>query len=92
MVWSSNESRHRERNTVSPADFQDWRAENDVFERMAGLYDTRMNLAGDGEPVEVPVEYATADLFPLLGLTPLVGRDLYRRRRRCRAARRSRSW
>jgi putative ABC transport system permease protein len=74
MVWSSSESRHRERNTVSPADFQDWRAQNDVFERMAGLYDTRMNLAGGGEPVEVPVEYATADLFPLLGLTPSLGR------------------
>jgi hypothetical protein len=53
MVWSSSESRHRERNTVSPADFQDWRAQSDVFERMAGLYDTRMNLAGGGEPVEV---------------------------------------
>ncbi len=74
MVWSSSESRHRERNTVSPGDFQDWRAENQVFERMAGLYDTRMNLSGDAEPVEVPVEYATAELFPLLGLTPVVGR------------------
>ena len=38
-----------------------------MFERMAGLYDTRMNLTGDGEPVEVPVEYATADLFPAAG-------------------------
>ena len=74
MVWSSSEARHRERNTVSPGDFQDWRAQSDAFERMAGLYDTRMNLAGQGEPVEVPVEYATADLFPLLGLTPVLGR------------------
>ena len=74
MVWSSNEGRRRERNTVSPADFQDWRAQSDAFERMAALYDTRMNLAGQGEPLEVPVEYATADLFPLLGLTPALGR------------------
>jgi predicted permease len=74
MVWSSNEARHRERNTVSPADFQDWRSQSDAFERLAGLYETRMNLAGRGEPLEVPVNYATADLFPLLGLTPALGR------------------
>ena len=74
MIWSSSESRHRERNTVSPADFQDWRAQSDAFERVAAIYDTRMNLAGQGEPLEVPVQYATADLFPLLGLTPLMGR------------------
>ena len=34
MVWSSSASRHRERNSVSPADFQDWRSQSGVFERM----------------------------------------------------------
>jgi putative ABC transport system permease protein len=74
MVWESNAGRKSERNTVAPADYLDWKAENEVFERMAGVYDTRMNLTGAGEPVEVPAESATADLFPLLGLRPILGR------------------
>jgi putative ABC transport system permease protein len=73
-VFGSNESRHRDRNTVSPGDYLDWKGENRVFERMAGVYDLRMNLTGGGEPIEVPVQLATADLFPLLGLRPILGR------------------
>jgi putative ABC transport system permease protein len=74
MVWESNAGRKRERNTVAPANYLDWKAESDVFERMAGVYDTRMNLTGAGEPVEVPAENATAELFPLLGLRASLGR------------------
>ncbi|HEX3236416.1 MAG TPA: ABC transporter permease [Gemmatimonadales bacterium] len=74
MVFAANESRHRDRNVVSPGDFLDWKAQNQVFERMAGVYEVRMNLTGGGEPIEVPVQLATSDLFPLLGLRPIVGR------------------
>jgi predicted permease len=76
LVWvfAANESRHRDRNTISPADYLDWRAENGVFERMAAFVDTRRNLTGGGEPIEVPVQVATADLFPLLGFEPILGR------------------
>lgn len=73
-VFGANESRHRERNSVSPGDYLDWKDQNQVFERMAGAYDTRMNLTGGGEPIEVPAQLATADLFPLLGLRPILGR------------------
>jgi putative ABC transport system permease protein len=76
LVWvfEANESRHRDRNVVSPGDYLDWKAQNQVFERMAGVYDVRMNLTGGGEPIEVPVQLATADLFPLVGARPLLGR------------------
>ena len=74
MVWESNAGRKRERNVVSPANYLDWKAETQLFERMAAAYDIRMNLTGVGEPVEVPAQLATADLFPLLGLHPLLGR------------------
>src|SRR3954471_21837246 len=43
MVFAANESRHRDRNTMSPGDFLEWKAQNQVFERMAGVYDVRMN-------------------------------------------------
>jgi putative ABC transport system permease protein len=74
MVWESNAGRHRDRNTVAPANYLDWKADNQVFERMVAVYDTRMSLTGVGEPVELPVQLATADLFPLLGLRPILGR------------------
>jgi predicted permease len=73
-VFGANESRHRDRNVVSPGDYLDWKSQNQVFERMAGVYDIRMNLTGGGEPIEVPVQLATADLFPLLGVHPILGR------------------
>jgi putative ABC transport system permease protein len=80
LVWifGANESRHSDRNVVSPGDYLDWKGQNQVFERMAGVYDTRMNLTGGGEPIEVPVQLATADLFPLLGLHSILGRTYTR--------------
>jgi putative ABC transport system permease protein len=74
MVWEANASTQSNHNTVAPADYLDWKAENRVFARMAGVHDRRMNLTGQGQPVDVPVEAATADLFPLLGLEPILGR------------------
>jgi hypothetical protein len=63
-----------DRNTVAPADFLDWRAQSRVFERSAAIYDYGVNLTGHGEPAEVTAELASADLFPLLGLAPTLGR------------------
>jgi putative ABC transport system permease protein len=74
MVWESSAERKRERNSVAPANYLDWKAENDVFERLAGVYAIRVNLTGAGDPVEVPAQSATAELFPLLGLRPILGR------------------
>ncbi|MDQ3137626.1 MAG: ABC transporter permease, partial [Gemmatimonadota bacterium] len=74
MVWEANRDRQGDRNVVSPANYLDWRAQNTVFESTAAVYHTRMNLTGRGEPLEVPVELATAGLFRLLGMRPLLGR------------------
>src|SRR5512132_910340 len=74
MLWESNATYHSERNSVAPGNYLDWRKENRVFERTAALYDLRANLTGHGEPEDVPAELATADLFPLLGIEPVLGR------------------
>lgn len=41
---------------------------------MAALYDTRWNLTGKGDPVQLPAQAVTPNLFPLLGIRALVGR------------------
>jgi putative ABC transport system permease protein len=61
-------------NTPAPANFVDWKKRNHVFEDMAALSGDLMNLTGDGPPEEVEVKAATSNLFPLLGVQPLVGR------------------
>src|SRR5262245_7456996 len=71
IVW---ETIRGELNTVSPANFFDWREQNRVFEGMAAYADTGVNLAGDGEPEEIPAQETTANLFSVLGVNALLGR------------------
>jgi putative ABC transport system permease protein len=74
MLFEARKSNAAGRNVVSPADFLDWRRQGRSFERSAAIYDLGVNLTGHGEPAVVPAELASADLFPLLGLTPVIGR------------------
>src|SRR5215213_7470126 len=46
MVWEANRDRAGDRNVASPGNYLDWKAQNRVFERMAAVYHTRMNLTG----------------------------------------------
>nr|MBA3260024.1 ABC transporter permease [Gemmatimonadales bacterium] len=73
-VWEANPSRNSDRNVVSPANFLDWRAQNTVFEDIAAVYSTTGSITGTGEPEEIAVQAATAGLFPVLGLQPMLGR------------------
>src|SRR6185436_15923324 len=66
---------------TSPADFLDWRAQNHVFERMAAVQagagaGLTTTLTGRGTPEALTVMSVTSDLFPLLGVPPLLGRAL----------------
>jgi putative ABC transport system permease protein len=73
-VWESNAYRGSERNSVSPANYLDWRKENTVFEQLAAVWDYSAGLSGSGEPEEVPVQRVTANFFSALGLGAARGR------------------
>src|SRR5215208_6819609 len=75
MLWEVTPS-GRHMNTTSRANFRQWRAQGSSFESMAAFSDQRMNLTGAGEPEEVAVQFATPDLFKVLGVEPLHGRVL----------------
>src|SRR5437588_12894854 len=70
-VWEMNRPRGLHQNTISPGNLIDWKEQSDVFEDVAGFFDSKTNLTGAGDPVEVPVQYATPNLFPLLGVEPI---------------------
>ena len=78
LIWENNVSQNLDRTLVSPADFLAWQQQSRAVERMAALQDMRINLSGGPnghiDPEEIKCERVTANLFPLLGVEPAVGR------------------
>ncbi len=62
--------------SVAPPNYRDLAAQNTVFERVAALRGRGRdsNLTGAGTPVRLEGEQVTASFFPLLGISPLLGR------------------
>ena len=59
---------------LSAANFLDWQAQSDAFEKMAIYRGGRWTLTGQGEPEAVVVYSGSADLLPILGVQPILGR------------------
>ena len=61
--------------SVSLPDFADWRAQNTSFADMAAFSRTSINLGSNGEPERLIGGRATANLFSVLQLQPILGRS-----------------
>jgi predicted permease len=59
---------------VSPADFLDYRRETSAFEQLAAAQYWSGNLAGRDKPESILGLQVTANLLPMLGVPPLLGR------------------
>ena len=55
-------------------DYLDWRKQNDVFENIAAVQPGRLKLSGIGEPRMLQGAWVSSSYFPLLALTPMLGR------------------
>ncbi|HEU5131011.1 MAG TPA: ABC transporter permease, partial [Pyrinomonadaceae bacterium] len=72
-LWEvTPEGRHQ--NTTSRTNFRAWREQSTSFQQMSAFTDQRVNLTGNGDPEELTVQYATPDIFKILGVDPLLGR------------------
>ena len=74
MVWEAERGNDNDRNVVSPANYLDWKAQNNVFDGMAALTPVRTVLTDQRRAEEFREQSVTADFFPLLGIHPLRGR------------------
>src|SRR5689334_5216056 len=74
VVWEHNLPRNRPRNVISPANFLQWRERSTSFESLAALSQNRVTLTGSGEPQELATLTVTANMFDVLGVSPLIGR------------------
>ena len=59
---------------LSEAEYWDLRERQRSFERVAGFTDASVNLTGSGAPERLRTGYVTADVLPLLGVAPILGR------------------
>src|SRR5215813_13469873 len=59
---------------VSAPEMLDYIAGNETFAEMAGYGIINLNLTGESEPRRIEVARVSPGLFPLLGVTPLLGR------------------
>ena len=80
-LWQSEPQRGYLRGELSPANFRDWRARATSFEAMAVWRNLAFNLSGAGDPERLEGCAVSDALFPILGVPPLLGRTLRRRRR-----------
>src|SRR5262249_51242624 len=60
---------------VSPADFCDWKAQNDVFERIVAISWPSFIVTGGGPPEQIVGNGVSTDYFQMLGMTPVLGSD-----------------
>jgi putative ABC transport system permease protein len=59
----------------APGNFTDMKAQNTVFEDMAAISPRDLSLTSDGEPERLSALRITANLLPLLGVRPALGRE-----------------
>jgi predicted permease len=63
---------------LSYPDYFDWRAQNHSFSGMAAYGEGGVTLESDGETQRVDVKDVSSNFFQVLGVTPMLGRDLRR--------------
>ena len=74
IVWEDASFIGFAHNTPAPANYTDWRRQNQVFTDMAGLRYRGSSLAGDQAPEEVLGGSVTANFFDVLQREPSLGR------------------
>jgi putative ABC transport system permease protein len=60
--------------SVSPANYYDWKAQNDVFEHMTIYTDGLVSVTGLGDPESMSAGIVSSEFFSVLGARPLLGR------------------
>ena len=73
-VFEKDQSRGVVHGSYSYPNFFDLRAQNHVFEHIAAYHDSDFIMTGRGDPVRIQGGVVTADLFPVLATTPMLGR------------------
>jgi len=73
-VWETDSVRGYKRGSASYPNFVDWREQNHVFDHISTYHNNDFIMTGRGESTRLQGAVVNADLFPLLGVSPVIGR------------------
>jgi putative ABC transport system permease protein len=74
MIWEAPLADKTMQNKISPANFLDWKAQSTSFESMAPFREATSVLNTGDRPQEVEKQLVSAELLPMLGVSPIRGR------------------
>jgi predicted permease len=74
MIWGNYLRQGEPKHPPSPAEWLEWRRLQTVFTDIAATQPVDATLSGDAEPEQVAARKATAGLWSVLGVKPLIGR------------------
>ena len=74
IIWEDAAFAGFPQNTPAPANYFDWKNQNQSFADMAACAEASFNITGGGEPERVMAFSVTSNFFPLFGVQPLIGR------------------
>jgi len=75
LVWFWESQPNLEQAPFSAADFLDYQAQNKTFQQVTTIHRLSFNLTGQGAAERIPAMVATPNVFSLLGVHPILGRD-----------------
>src|SRR5438034_995173 len=74
VLWTDNLKQNLHQERTSYPNFEDWRKHSRAFEGMAFSSAFTVNLSAGDEPERVIAGRASANLFPVMGVKPILGR------------------
>jgi putative ABC transport system permease protein len=78
VIWEKNPAQNKFKLQVGAGNFLEWRRQTRTLEAIAAFEDIHVNLTegphGRVDPEELPAQRISAELLPMLGVKPVVGR------------------
>ncbi|MFQ5740753.1 MAG: ABC transporter permease, partial [Acidobacteriota bacterium] len=75
LAWTRSASASQHRSMVSGPDLLDYQSETTMFEDFAGAVAINGTITGEGRAEQLMMGWCTENLFQVLGVRPIVGRD-----------------
>src|SRR4029453_7695211 len=75
-LYSTHQANGVDRGNVSYRDLQDWKARTQVFAEMASVTGRSLTLSDGDEPERFNGSTVSANMFPMLGIQPILGRQI----------------